>query len=174
MEHGLPSNGHWVAYSPVTSETSSGSDAARPQALIPAVRRPCPRGTKNYPAPHQAFDCKTNFAANGGRGHLVGFRKGGPRVRFGAYKIRKKHGLTAESVGDAITNNRHGIYQPNRRRWLYGLKFEVAGQPIVRLEVYEQRRHSNQFNDGYALGVVTAYCPGYQGKCPPGTNASLP
>ena len=37
--------------------------------------------------------------------------------------------------------------------------------------MYEQREPDPDFNDGYALGVVTAFCPSYD-VCPPGVNVA--
>lgn len=91
---------------------------------------------------------------------------------FGYLHALLDHNIDEETIGTAIVNNVAGIYDsPNR--YLYGLKFEVEGNVLIRVEVIEQRTPSVNFDDGYAFGVVTAYCKGYD-VCPDSVNETLP
>jgi hypothetical protein len=56
---------------------------------------------------------------------------------------------------------------------LYGLRYEVGGVGIVSVEVYVQKAPGTP-TDNYDFGVVTAFCPGYNGPCPAGVNQSIP
>lgn len=165
----LPNGGTWVPYRLDTPEVYT--TLAAPQLVAPR-RLACPAGTANYPAPNQSYSCVSVYADNGNAGHLVGIRRGGPNS-FGLQKAMVKHGLTERTLAYVIVNNAHGTFQQSTGRYLYGLRYEVNGVGIVAVEVYEQRKPSAVFDDGYALGVVTAFCPGYQGKCPPGVNESI-
>lgn len=166
----LPSNGVWVPYS------VQGADVVQErqqQQLVPPVRQACPAGTTSYPVPNESYSCVSVYADNANTGHLVGMRQGGPNS-FGLQKAMSKHGLDEETLAYVVVNNAFGILQQSTGRYLYGLRYEVGGVGIIAVEVYEERQPSAVFNDGHALGVVTAFCPGYQGPCPPGVNESIP
>ena len=162
----LPPGGAWMPYIPKTSAAS-----AQPLQLVRPVPQLCPPGTSNYPAPNQAYNCMAVYSDNANGGHPVGLRQGFAGG-FGYLHAFVDHGVDEETIGTVIANNAFGELQPNGRH-RYGLRFEVADVGIIAVEVYEQREPSSAFNDGYALGVVTAFCPGYD-VCPPGVNESIP
>jgi len=166
----LPPNGVWVPYS---VDSADALQKRQQHQLVPPVRQACPAGTSSYPAPNDSYSCVSVYSDNANMGHPVGMRRGGPNS-FGLQRAMSKHGLDEETLAYVVVNNAFGILQESTGRYLYGLRYEVGGVGIVAVEVYEQRQPSTVFNDGHALGVVTAFCPGYQGACPPGINESIP
>ncbi|MET0821211.1 MAG: hypothetical protein ABWY58_09615 [Aeromicrobium sp.] len=165
----LPPGGTWVAYEP--DATSSKTAAAA--GLVRPVEHACPAGTTNYPAAKRAFNCLSTYHDNGNKGHSVGLRQGRTgSSAFGYLHALQDHGLDEQSIGTVIVNNAAGISQGNSR-YLYGLRYEVNDVGILAVEVIEDRKPSAASPDDYKLGVVTAYCKGYD-QCPPGVNESLP
>jgi hypothetical protein len=112
------------------------------------------------------------YADNGNVGHPVLLRQGAAGD-FGYLHALVDHGLDEETIAYVIVNNAAGQRQQNGR-FLYGLRYEVAGVGLIAVEVYEQREPHENFNDGEGLGVVTAFCPGFDGHCPEGINESIP
>lgn len=162
----LPPSGSWMPYTPKASAAS-----AQQHRLVRPIPRPCPPGTSSYPPPNQVYNCMAVYSDNANTGHPVGLRQGFAGG-FGYLHALVDHGVDEETIGTVIANNAYGALQPNGR-YRYGLRFEVADVGIIAVEVYEQREPDPDFNDGHALGVVTAFCPGYD-VCPPGVNESIP
>lgn len=177
----LPSEITWVAYSPVGGEAGphNARRAAVASELVVPVPEACPPGTTNYGGTLARFDCITIFRENGNQGEdpTIGLRRGDPTREpgFGRDKILNKHGINQRTIGYTIVNNRVGITQPNGNE-LYGLEARVDDMPIgVNVEVIVQQAPSNEPTapDQLNLGVVTAYCKGFDGLCPAGVNESI-
>ena len=94
--------------------------------------------------------------------------------QFGYLHTLVDHGLDEETLAYVIVNNAAGRIQRETGRFLYGLEYQVAGVGVVAVEVYEQREADPTFKDGDGLGVVTAFCVGFNGPCPSGINESIP
>lgn len=161
-----PEPGHWVAYQPQSSAK---------QELVPPIRRPCPGGTTNYPGDAARYNCLSVYGDNANRGHLVGLRQGTPDpAGFGFLHALQDHNVDEETIGTIIANNAAGIDQGNDR-FLYGLRYEVAGRPVVFLELIEDRKPSRAAPDDYSLGTVTSYCRGQpNNECPDWVNDTVP
>lgn len=146
----LPSNGTWVPYSVGEGSSASSATSRANQVLVPPVARPCPPGKTNYPAPNERFNCMAFYADNGNVGHPVLLRQGAAGD-FGYLHALIDHGLDEETIAYVIVNNAAGQRQPNGR-FLYGLRYEVAGVGLIAVEVYGQREPHENFNDGEGLG----------------------
>lgn len=160
-----------AAAAPVESSTATPVQQARAQQLVRPIDRPCPAGTTNYPPPNQAYSCLSVYFDNANSGHPVGLRQG-RAGGFGYLHALQDHNVDEETIGTVIVNSAAGIAQGNDR-FLYGLEFRVADVGIIAVEVIEDRKPSGASPDNYALGVVTAYCKGYD-KCPDGVNETIP
>lgn len=171
----LTAAGTWVVYDGAVATSRVGRSVGRSQyGLVRPVARPCRPGTTSYPAPNQRFNCIGYYADNGNTGHPVLLRQGAAGD-FGYLHALVDHGLDEESIATVIVNNAAPLKQSNGR-YLYGMRYEVAGVGVVAVEVYEERRPPGEFGDGDGdgLGVVTAFCVGFTGPCPEGINESLP
>lgn len=124
------------------------------------------------------FNCITTYRedGNGGPDPTIGLRRGDPDLEpgFGLEKILKKHGVNQRTIGYAIVNNAVGLTQPNGNE-LYGIKAMLGEVELLAVEVIVQQAPSDEpvAPDRFNLGVVTAYCKGFDGQCPPGVNESI-
>jgi hypothetical protein len=115
------------------------------------------------------------YADNANAGHPVLLRRGAADPKgFGYLHALVDHGLDEETIATVIVNNAAGRRQDPPTRFQYGLEYRVADVGIVAIEVYEERRPPDEMRDGDGLGVVTAFCVGFNGPCPEGINESLP
>lgn len=184
---GLPKTlgGRWITYTesippfaiPTMGEQSPDySLAIRPYqsggTLVRPIRRACPVGTTNYSGPAQPFSCLAVYSDNANGGHPVGLRQGRPDpAGFGLLHVITDHNLDELSIATTITNNAGGIAQGNNR-FLYGMRYEIAGVGLIAVEVIEDRSPSNAAPDAFSLGVVTAYCVGMT-RCPDEVDQSI-
>lgn len=169
----LPPGGEWVPYRAEPNSDRPARATAEAGGLVRAIERGCPAGTTDYPK-RRAYNCLSTYRDNGNQGHSVGLRQGRSDPNgFGYLHAIIDHNLDEESIGTTIVNNAAGIAQGNNR-YLYGLRYQIDSRTVVAVEVIEDRNASTASPDNYRLGVVTAYCKGYSGDCPPGVNAALP
>lgn len=163
----LPGGGAW------TRIDAARTDRPTVPGLVRPIRQPCRPGTTGYPPPNDRFDCLGFYRDNANAGHPVLLRRGASGATgFGYLHALIDHGLDENSIATIIVNSAAGQIQDNGR-FLYGMRYEVDGVGIVAVEVYEQRQPPDDFVDGDGLGVVTAFCVGFDGLCPEGVNESL-
>jgi hypothetical protein len=143
-----------------------------PPMLVRPGRQPCPSGTTNYIGPAQPYSCLAVYSDNAGRGHPVPLRQGhADPAGFGLLHALQDHNVDEQTIATIIVNNAAGVAQGNNR-FIYGLRFEVAGLGLVAVEVLEDRNPSTAAPDGQELGVLTAYCKGMT-RCPDEVNTSI-
>lgn len=174
----LSAEGTWTAYKPLAGgDARTALRATAPELVVPQ-KLGCPPGTSNYPGTLARYNCLATYRDNGNEGPdpSIGLRRGDATLEpgFGLDKILFKHGINQRTLGYVVVNNREGIPQENGNE-KYGLYFAVNGIPQVAVEVIVQQApdHADVAPDTYNLGIVTAYCVGFDGLCPPGLNESV-
>lgn len=131
---GLIPGGEWHAYRPLGSVGGGSSVVAIQNPLVRPQPFPCRSGTTNYKGSSQPYSCLVVFRDNANKGHSVGLRQGRSNPSgFGLLHALGDHNVDQESIGTVIANNAAGIKQGTR--YLYGLRFEARGFPLVAVEV---------------------------------------
>lgn len=167
-------DGYWR---PMTTpqDAAVAKEADQARAAAPRTVGPCPAGTTAYTGAAAPYSCIEVYLD--GSGHQVGLRTGQLGTSaFGLLHAQVDHNGEAQTIEAAVQMNAAGIVQPNDRR-LYGAEFIEDGEAVIEFEMIEDRKASSASPDGYALGVVTAYCrvglSGPESVCPQWVNDSL-
>lgn len=106
-----------------------------------------------------------------------GWYEGGSRG-FGRDKVHNKHGITSDHIVGAVVRNPQSVVQDDPvnfpGRWVHRREALLVGwtgvdeRVVVRVIV-----DYHGWSGPGQLGVVTAYCEGYPGRCPEWVNRAF-
>jgi hypothetical protein len=107
------------------------------------------------------------------QGYYLGGSKG-----FGRDKVHNKHGITSDHVVAAVVREPQDVFQDDVAnfpgRWAHRREALLVGWTGVTDRVFVRVIVDyHGWNGPGQLGVVTAYCEGYAGKCPEWVNRAF-